>query len=181
MNGYARPLSGHPPELKASDWVSRYAPVLVAPRNALDLACGGGRHTRLLVSRGYTVTAVDRDLSTLQAGGAGDFETVCADLEGAAWPLRDRVFDLVVVTNYLHRPLFPAIIGAVAPGGSLIYETFAVGNERLGRPTNPDFLLGEDELIERVRGHLIVRAYEYGEVGVPKPAVVQRIFATCAS
>ena len=101
-----------------------------------------------------------------------------ADLEAGAWPLAGRQFDAVVVTNYLWRPLLPAIVAALAPGGVLLYETFAVGNERLGKPSNPDFLLKPGELLEVVRGRLQVVAYENVEVTSPRPAVVQRIAAT---
>src|SRR5690606_29782560 len=93
------------------------------------------------------------------------------------WPLGDRRFAGVIVTNYLHRPLLPLIVQAVAPGGALIYETFAQGNERFGRPRSPRFLLEPGELLEAVRGQLEVVAYEHGEIPEPKPAMVQRIAA----
>lgn len=147
----------------------------------LDLAAGGGRHTRFLVGRGHPVTAVDRDVTSLADLEANPAVTIlAADLEdGRPWPLRDHRFAAVIVTNYLHRPLLPAIVAAVAPGGCLIYETFAAGNERLGKPSNPDFLLQAGELLEAVRGRLTVLAYENLEVSEPRPAMVQRIAATC--
>ncbi len=145
----------------------------------LDLAAGGGRHTRFLVGRGHPAVAVDRDVAGLADLQADPAVTIlAADLEdGRPWPLGDRRFAGVVVTNYLHRPLLPAIVAAVAPGGCLIYETFAVGNERFGKPSNPDFLLRPGELLEAVRGRLTVLAYENLEVSEPRPAMVQRIAA----
>ena len=145
----------------------------------LDLACGAGRHTRHFVERGYRVVAVDRDLSGIgDLAGHPDVETLEADLEdGSAFPLAGRRFDGVVVANYLHRPLLPHLVDAVADGGALLYETFARGNERLGKPTNPDFLLEPGELLDAVRPHLQVVAYEDLEVTEPNPAVVQRIAA----
>jgi SAM-dependent methyltransferase len=153
---------------------------LIPPGPVLDLAAGAGRHARLLLESGRDVTAVDRDVSGL-ADLAGRAEVVVADLEGgAAWPLGARRFAGIVVTNYLHRPLFPAILAALAPGGVLIYETFAVGQERLGRPTNPDFLLRPGELLEVARG-LAVLAYEDLEVEEPARKRVQRICAQAFS
>ena len=107
--------------------------------------------------------------------GCGD---IAADLEGGGpWPLGGRRFEGVVVTNYLHRPLLPRLVDSLAPGGVLIYETFARGNERFGRPSNPAFLLAPGELLEAVRGRLQIVAYEHGVVARPKPAVVQRLCA----
>lgn len=144
----------------------------------LDLACGGGRHSRYFADLGYRVLAVDRDAGALGtlAGTAG-VETLVADLERAAWPLGRRRFGGVVVTNYLHRPLFAHILAAVAGNGVLIYETFAAGNERFGKPSNPDFLLRPGELLGLVSGKLRVIAYEDLEVGEPGPAMVQRLCA----
>jgi SAM-dependent methyltransferase len=145
----------------------------------LDLAAGAGRHTRLFVGRGHLVTAVDRDVTGLMDLQANPAVTALAvDLEdGRHWPLGDRRFAGVIVTNYLHRPLLTDIVAAVAPGGCLIYETFAVGNERYGKPSNPNFLLQPGELLEAVRGRLTVLAYENLEVSDPRAAMVQRIAA----
>lgn len=163
----------------ASAWVRRFAPLIPSGGEVLDLACGSGRHLRLLLTRGHPVVGIDRDLSQLaDLAGAPGLELIRADLEdGRPWPLAERQFAGVVVTNYLHRPLLPAIVRAVAPGGMLIYETFALGNEQFGRPKNPDFLLRPGELLEAVAGQLEVLAYENLGVDEPRPAVVQRIAA----
>lgn len=159
-----------------SPWIERFAPRVRAGGTVLDVAAGGGRHARLFLARGHVVTAVDRDPTRLPPHPR--LRVVAADLEdGSPWPLPGERFDAVVVTNYLWRPLLPAIVGAVAPGGVLLYETFAEGNARFGKPSNPDFLLRPGELLEAVRGRLVVAAYEHGEVTAPRPAVVQRIAA----
>ena len=166
----------------ASAWIERFCG-RVSPRGViLDLACGSGRHGRLFHSRGHPVVLVDRDITAL-----GDLEPeqgveiVHADLEsGNPWPLGDRLFAAVVVTNYLHRPLFPNIVAAVAPGGWLLYETFALGNEKFGRPANPDYLLSPGELVTVVENELEVIEFNEGEVRSPRPAVIQRIAATRA-
>jgi len=148
----------------------------VAPGGpVLDLAAGGGRHTRLFLERGHAVTAIDRDTSRVAARAT----IVTADLEADPWPLGEARFAGIVVTNYLYRPLFPAILAALAPDGVLIYETFASGNARFGRPSNPDFLLRHGELLAvAAAGGLHVLAYEDLEVSEPKPACVQRLCAT---
>ena len=144
----------------------------------LDLACGGGRHARLFLERGHPVTAVDLDVSGLaDLREHPGLELVQADLEDAPWPLAGRRFGVVVVTNYLWRPLFPMILDAVDDGGVLLYETFALGNEAYGRPSNPDFLLQPGELIEVVRGRLQIVAYEHGYLDQPRPAIRQRLCA----
>jgi hypothetical protein len=126
---------------------------------------------------GFRVTAVDRDVAALQSLAGPRCTVREIDLEGgAAWPLGGG-YDGIVVTNYLHRPLLPALGAALAPGGILIYETFAAGNERFGRPNNPDFLLRPGELLEAF-ARLTVIAFEQGEVSRPRPAVIQRIAAT---
>jgi SAM-dependent methyltransferase len=162
-----------------SPWVARFADRIPADGPVLDLAAGGGRHTRFLTGCGHPVTAVDRDVAGLADLRPDPAVTVLeVDLEdGRPWPLGGRRFAGVVVTNYLHRPLLPAIVSAVAPDGCLIYETFAVGNERFGKPSNPDFLLRPGELLEAVRGRLTVLAYENLQVTEPRPAIVQRIAA----
>jgi SAM-dependent methyltransferase len=161
-----------------SPWVARFLPPAPPNGRALDVAAGSGRHTRLARARGWAATAVDRDVSGLADLSADSgVEIVAADLEAAPWPLGERRFGAVIVTNYLHRPLLPRLVAAVASGGTLIYETFARGNEAYGRPSNPNFLLLPGELLEAVRGELAVVAYEHGKVESPRPAVVQRIAA----
>lgn len=156
-----------------SSWVVRWGTqVTIGP--VLDLACGSGRHARWFAARGLPVVAVDRQPLLDEPAGV---EFIRADLEdGSPWPLAGRRFGAIVVTNYLHRPLLPLIASALAPGGLLIYETFMVGNERFGRPTNPAFLLRPGELRQAFAG-LTVLAFEEGEVSSPKQAVVQRIAA----
>jgi len=170
---------GHAGVGAASVWVRRFVHRIPPSGAVLDVAAGSGRHARLCRDRGHPVTAIDRDLSGLaDLAGAADLEFVRADLEdGSPWPLGARRFAGVIVTNYLHRPLLPALVAAVAPDGCLIYETFAAGNERFGRPSNPDFLLRPGELLDAVRGKLFVLAYENLEIAEPRPAIVQRIAA----
>lgn len=170
----------HHPLAPPSAWITRFTRRLPPASEVLDLACGAGRHTRLLAAAGHQVTAVDRDLSGLEdfSPVPGCLQLVEADLEdGSRWPLGDSRFDLIVVTNYLWRPLFPYLRAAIADGGMLLYETFALGNERFGKPDNPAFLLRPGELLAEFGTTLQVLAFEQGEVEVPKPAVVQRICA----
>lgn len=163
--------------------ICRWAPLVPAGGHVLDVAAGHGRHTRLFVQRGHPVTAIDRDVAALRslAATASGLEVIEADLEGAPWPLPRRTFAGVVVSNYLWRLLLPAIVASVAPGGVLLYETFAVGNERFGRPRNPDFLLRPGELLDAVRGELEVLEYAHGEEGDPPVAVRQRLCAVRAT
>jgi SAM-dependent methyltransferase len=163
-----------------SEWVLRFAPLVPTGLPVLDVACGSGRHARLFLGRGYDVVALDRDVSRLDdLRGSPDLEVIEVDLEGdSPMPLLGRGFGAVVVTNYLHRPLLGDLVSLVAPGGVLIYETFASGNERFGHPTRPDFLLRPGELLDVVHDRLRVVAYEDNVVGHPRPAAVQRIVAT---
>jgi SAM-dependent methyltransferase len=156
----------------------RFAPYIANGGVVLDLACGSGRHAWLLAGLGYAVVAVDRDAGALATlGDTPRIETLVVDLEAGAWPLPAGRFAGVVVTNYLHRPLFPALLDAIAPGGVLIYETFARGNERYGHPANPAYLLEPGELLHVTLGRMRVLAYEDLFVAEPKPAMVQRICA----
>jgi len=165
-------------QLAPSEWVCRFARLIAAGGAVLDLACGHGRHARYLAGLGYRVEALDRDSAVLATlDGVAGISTRCADLEGSPWPYDAGRFDGIVVTNYLHRPLMAALLDALRPGGVFIYETFAVGNEKLGRPSNPQFLLRPGELLQWVGGRLSVLAFEQGLVERPKPAVIQRICA----
>ncbi len=167
------PLLG---DAQPSAWVRRFTPLITPGGSVLDLACGAGRHARLLAALGHAVEAVDRNADALAtlAGTAG----IClrqADLEAGPWPYYGYAFDGIVVTNYLHRPIMPNLLGALAEGGVLIYETFMLGNERFGKPSDPAHLLRSGELLEQVRKRFSVVAFEQGEVESPRPAVVQRI------
>ena len=167
-------------DLPPSPWVQRFASLIPAGGVVLDLACGSGRHARLLASLGYRVEAVDRDESALRSlREVAGVAVRSVDLEGDSWPFGAKRFDGVVVTNYLHRSRFDSLIELLKPSGVLIYETFMVGNEAFGKPSNADFLLRPGELLERVVGRLFVVAFEQGRVLEPKPAVVQRICAVC--
>jgi len=161
----------------ASAWVLRFAPYIRAGGRVLDLACGWGRHARVLSELGFEVDAVDRDAQALEAlARMARVRVLVADLEGGPWPYPGARFDAVVVTNYLHRPLLPVLLDSLAEDGVLIYETFARGNERYGRPSNPRFLLEPGELLQATIG-LRVLAYEDLYQDAPKPAMVQRIAA----
>lgn len=169
--------SAHAAIGQPSPWVVRWLPLLRTGGHVLDLACGSGRHARWLAERGFDVLGVDRDAAAL-AGLPPTVRTRQADLEQGAWPLGDEApFDAVIVTNYLHRPLWPHLLDALAPGGVLVYETFAAGNETVGKPSNPDFLLRPGELLDAVRGRLRVIAYEDGVLELPRTAFVQRMCA----
>ncbi|MDL5033178.1 methyltransferase domain-containing protein [Pelomonas sp. APW6] len=163
-----------------SPWLLRWQRHFAPGQTALDLACGSGRHVRWLRAQGLQVCAVDRDALALEGLRDCGAERIEADLEGAPWPLGDRHFDLVLVTNYLWRPLLPRIVEAVAPGGWLIYETFAEGHQRIGRPSRPDFLLRPGELLAAAAGLRIV-AYEDGFVdgdgAAVNPRQIQRVAA----
>ena len=162
----------------ASPWVRRWSPLLRPGGTVLDIACGHGRHMRYLASLGHPVTGIDRSPEAVAAvSGLG--EAVQADIESAPWPLlhngQPRRFDAVIVTNYLWRALFPLMLESLAPGGVLIYETFASGNETVGKPSRPDFLLGHGELLEAFSALRIV-AYEDGFIAEPA-RFVQRLAA----
>lgn len=171
-------MTGHFAVADVSAWVRRWAPLVRQRGAVLDVACGGGRHARFFAGLGHPVDAVDRDPGSVAAlTGVAGVTALCADIEDGPWPYAGCCYAAVVVTNYLHRPLFPHLLSALAPGGLLIYETFGLGNEAYGRPSNPAFLLRPRELLEVVGADLHVLAYENGFEASPKPAVVQRICA----
>ena len=161
-----------------SAWVQRWSPLVRPGGTVLDVACGHGRHLRWFAGRGHPVTGVDRAPEAITAV-AGLGTAVLADIENGPWPfLQDgqpRTFDAVVVTNYLWRALLPTLLASVAPGGVLIYETFAAGNETVGKPSRPDFLLQPGELLQACAGLRVV-AYEDGYQAVPE-RFAQRIAA----
>lgn len=170
-------MHGHDPLMAPSAWVLRWAPLVREAGTVLDVACGGGRHARYFAERGHPVDAVDRDPSAIAGlNGLAGVSALCADIEGGSWPFPGQRYAAVVVTNYLHRPLFPVLRAALEPGGVLIYETFAQGNEKYGRPSNPNFLLRHGELLQVV-GEARVIAYEDLLVEDPRPAAMQRICA----
>ena len=175
----------HDHALDASPWIVRFAALVPSGARVLDVAAGSGRHARLFASRDAKVLAVDRDSAAVgQLSNVEGVETLVADLEQCAWPLAGQTFDAIVVTNYLHRALFPHLRRALAPDGVLLYETFAMGNEAYGRPANPDFLLCQDELLSlaSMPPALTVVAFEQGLVdGRERKAVVQRIVAVGAA
>lgn len=144
----------------------------------LDMACGNGRNARWLAGQGWRVEAVDRDETALAS--LKDMENILprqADLEGAPWPYAGREFDAIVVCRYLHRPLLPLLAGCLAENGVLIYETFMLGQEKFGRPTNPDFLLQPHELLRSFLDKLSIVAFEQGVARMPQPVALQRICA----
>jgi SAM-dependent methyltransferase len=159
-----------------SPWIVQWAGLIAADATVLDVAAGSGRHTRFFADRGNKVTAIDRDISALTAQPNVEIEQAHLE-DGSPWPLPGRTFGAVVVTNYLHRPLFPALLDALMPGGVLLYETFMEGNERFGRPSRPEFLLKDGELLELARDRLSVTAYEARMISEPKMAMIQRIAA----
>ncbi|WP_011297285.1 class I SAM-dependent methyltransferase [Cupriavidus necator] len=171
-------MLAHAPTGAPSDWVTRWAHLVRPSGRVLDLACGSGRHARWFAQRGYAVVGVDRDaeaVAALPSPIAGRVE----DLEQGTWPLSgEAAFDAIVVTNYLHRPLWAHLAAALAPGGVLLYETFASGNKTVGKPSRPDFLLNPGELLEVAHTHgLRVIGYEDGVLEVPRTAFVQRLCA----
>ncbi|HEV2612767.1 MAG TPA: class I SAM-dependent methyltransferase [Noviherbaspirillum sp.] len=172
-----------------SQWVSRFAS-LMPEGEVLDLACGTGRHTKMLAALGHPVLAVDRDGAALASAAGPGIQTLRIDLEQdgerpISWPFAPGRYAGIVVTNYLHRPLLDEIMSSLMPGGVVIYETFAEGNQRFGKPSNPDFLLRPGELLHAVQNaqphSLEVVAYEHGYISQPAPAMVQRICAVMPS
>lgn len=175
MQSFDRPAE---PVLDPSPWILRFAALIPPDGAILDIAAGHGRHTAALRALGFNVVAVDVDVSGLGDLADDPGVTVMArDLEQGDWPFAPKSFAGIVVANYLHRPHFPRYVEALADDGVLIIETFGAGNEKLGRPRNPEFLLKPGELYDAFAGALHVVAYEHGAETAPRPAVRQRICA----
>ncbi len=168
----------HDDLLNASPWVKRFTSQIPKGGMVLDLACGGGRHARLMADMGYSVLAVDQDIGTIEAHKNPLITARCFDLEKDQWPFDQDLFSGIVVTNYLFRPRLDCLPEMLVSGGVLIYETFAQGNADFGKPSNPNFLLKTGELLGLTARHgLKVLAYEDIYVDEPKPAMVQRLCA----
>lgn len=161
-----------------SEWLLKHTQQIKPAGYVLDVAAGSGRNARWLAQQGFKVEAVDRDQQALESmQGVENINLHIADIENAVWPYSDQKFDAIVVCRYLHRPLFPLLLASLAPEGVLIYETFMQGHEAYGRPSNPDFLLRENELLEVFQNDLEVIAFEQGFYERPKPSMLQRICA----
>jgi SAM-dependent methyltransferase len=162
-----------------SPWVVKHLPLIPDGGRVLDLACGTGLHAIYAAQQGYQVDAIDRDVQAIS--GLLDMDNInvyICDLEATQWRPSKQNYDGIVVSRYLYRPLLRTLFETLKPGGVLIYETFMVGNERYGKPSNPDFLLLPDELLNFYTPLLSINAFEQGEVQTPLPAVMQRICAT---
>jgi SAM-dependent methyltransferase len=161
-----------------SAWIVNYAPLIRSGGRVLDLACGSGRHAIWLAAQGYIVDAIDRDATAMAAmAGLDNINIQLADLEAATAHQFSQHYDGIVVSRYLYRPLLPRLAEILKPGGVLIYETFMQGNERYGKPSNPDFLLKPNELLAHYAESLYIVAFKQGDDQTPIPAVMQRICA----
>ncbi|WP_370622942.1 class I SAM-dependent methyltransferase [Polynucleobacter sp. MWH-Berg-3C6] len=170
--------SAHDAITKPSSWVARFAQLIPQGGAVLDLACGSGRHSVLLANLAYSVLAVDQDISAIETIQSASITPKCLNLEQDTWPFDGTSFHGIVVTNYLYRPHMDHLPELLEGGGILIYETFAQGNEKFGKPSNPNFLLNPGELLAFAARHgLQVLAYEDIYVDDPKPAMVQRLCA----
>ena len=165
-----------------SEWVKRWSKIVPSSAEVLDVACGSGRHSFYFAGLGHSVCALDKrpDLIASFDKHPNIAFSIC-DLENGFWPFNGRAFDCIVVTNYLHRALFPSLISSLSSKGVLIYETFMLGNEIFGKPSNPDFLLMPNELIDYFSKELTVIAFEAGLVEQPRRALIQRICAVSGS
>lgn len=164
-----------------SEWVRRWSQLVKPQGSVLDVACGYGRHSYYFHQKNHPVALVDCAQSAVDsiAIPAPNCEKVVADIENGPWPFAGRQFDAVVVTNYLWRPLMPTLLASLAPGGILIYETFAQGNETVGKPSSPHFLMRPGELLEVCKDFRVI-AFEDGFLDATvdtSPRFVQRIAA----
>jgi SAM-dependent methyltransferase len=168
--------------LQPSPWVVKYADLIPAGAKVLDLACGNGRHSKFFIKKSCRVTAVDIDIRPLDAlSEHPNCKIIKADLESQDEWILASDFDAVIVTNYLHRPLFRYLPMALAPNGILIYQTFMVGNEKYGKPSNPDYLLAKGELKTAFDKHFDIIEFSQGFSAKPKDAVTQQICARLVS
>ncbi len=175
MQSFDRPADT---DIPVSPWVSRFAHLVPQSGAVLDVAAGHGRHSKFFLERGHAVTAVDIDATGLAwLEDRPGFNSLQHDLENDGWPFEAGAFDAIVVVNYLHRPNFQNLAESLAPGGAVLMETFGLGNEALGRPRNPDFLLRPGELLEAFSAQLQIVAYECGREDQPRLAIRQRICA----
>lgn len=163
---------------KPSPWIVKYAPLIPKSGRVLDLACGRGRHAIWLAMQGYQIDAIDHDEKAVSGmAGMDNINVFINDIEASAWPQSDLRYDGLIVSRYLYRPLLRTLAMLLNPGGVLIYETFMVGNERHGKPSNPHFLLQPNELLEIYSPLLNIISFEQREEQYPRPAVMQRICA----
>lgn len=161
-----------------SAWIVKYAPLINKKGRVLDLACGNGRHAMWFAKYDFHVDAMDcDDQVTSNMVGINNINVIVVDVEASDWPQSDQRYDGLVVSRYLYRPLLQTLATMLNPGGVLIYETFMVGNERYGKPSNPDFLLRPNELFEVYSPLLSIVSFEQGEEEMPRPVVMQRICA----
>jgi 2-polyprenyl-3-methyl-5-hydroxy-6-metoxy-1,4-benzoquinol methylase len=161
-----------------SPWIARWIGLPLTGARLLDFACGSGRHSRLAADRGFRVLAVDRDEGLLDSVQHRNTEVRAEDLESGRWSFSAERFEVIVVANFLHRPRLPLLAALLAPGGRLVYETFALGNQAYGKPSRPAFLLKPEELfLVARRAGLQVVAFEQGFVASPRSALVQRVAA----
>lgn len=162
--------------MNPSPWILCHLKTL-SPGRAIDIAAGSGRHAIAMADLGFSVTAVDRNPDLAPVYSESDIEFRCEDLEGQSWPLTDQSFDLVLVSNYLYRPYLQQLFALVSPGGFLLYETFGVGNEIHGKPSNPDFLLEPGELAIALGSSFEIIDERFEEDLNPSSAVRAGVFA----
>ena len=161
---------------KPNKWVECYSSLIPSGGSVLDLACGSGRHTGMLLNKGYQVTAVDIDTTLIKQNFSNkNLNIVKCDLESLSfWPFEKNSFLGIIVVNYLHRPLFSKIIESLREEGVLVYQTFADGHSRYGKPKNPDYLLKRGEL-KTVFDSMKIISYQHGYLSYPSQSIIQRI------